>query len=130
MSTLKILVFCLVLIVCLNESAVAQFNPYGPERFQSSQTAKTLNTDRWFGTDKLKHFTTSSFLTAYGYLYFHESAHRSGKFSLNLSAGVALGLGIGKEIYDKKSKKGQASFKDLIADIVGVGLTFFIIKAV
>lgn len=46
----------------------------------------------------------------------------------NFGSSVPLGFGVGKEIYDRKSKKGHASFKDLVADILGIGLAALIIE--
>lgn len=33
---------------------------------------------------------------------------------------VTLAIGVGKEVYDKVSKKGHAEWRDLVADVVGV----------
>jgi Fe-S cluster biosynthesis and repair protein YggX len=33
---------------------------------------------------------------------------------------TTLSIGIGKEVYDKVSKKGWAEWKDIICDIIGI----------
>lgn len=37
-----------------------------------------------------------------------------------VAALITLVIGIGKEVYDKVSKKGCAEWKDLLADLVGI----------
>ena len=37
-----------------------------------------------------------------------------------IAAIVILSIGIGKEVYDKVSKKGWAEWKDIICDIIGI----------
>lgn len=60
--------------------------------------------------DKLKHIVVSAIIAV----------------TLNLflpwwAAGLAtLTIGVGKEVYDKVSGKGQAEWKDLLADLVGI----------
>lgn len=33
---------------------------------------------------------------------------------------ITLAIGVGKEIYDKRSKQGCAEWEDLVADVVGI----------
>lgn len=37
-----------------------------------------------------------------------------------VAALITLAIGIGKEVYDKVSKKGCAEWEDLLADLVGI----------
>ena len=37
-----------------------------------------------------------------------------------VAAIITLTIGIGKEVYDKVSKKGWAEWKDIICDIIGI----------
>lgn len=37
-----------------------------------------------------------------------------------MAALITLAIGVGKEAYDKVSKKGCAEWKDLLADLVGI----------
>ena len=63
-----------------------------------------------FREDKLKHIVVSAIIMV--------------ALSLVLPKWVAaiitLTIGIGKEVYDKVSKKGWAEWKDLVADCIGV----------
>lgn len=60
--------------------------------------------------DKLKHIVVSAIIAVV----------------LNLilpwwvAALITLAIGVGKEVYDKLSKKGHAEWEDLVADVVGV----------
>ena len=62
------------------------------------------------GEDKLKHIVVSAIIAV----------------ALNLflpwwvAALITLAIGVGKEVYDKVSKKGCAEWEDLVADVVGI----------
>lgn len=62
------------------------------------------------GADKLKHIVVSAIIAV----------------TLNLflpwlvAALITLSIGIGKEIYDKISKKGHPEWKDLLDDLIGI----------
>ena len=79
--------------------------------------------DDWFGQDKLLHFGVSAGLAGAGYtggaLLFEAPQAR-----WLTGAGVALGAGLGKELYDA-GRGSIFSFKDLTWDVLGTatGLT-------
>ena len=62
------------------------------------------------GEDKLKHIVVSAIICV----------------ALNLilpwwaAALITLAIGVGKEVYDKVSKKGCAEWEDLVADCIGI----------
>ena len=64
----------------------------------------------WMGMDGMEHLILSAFIACI----------------LNivlpwwLAAIITLAVGIGKEVYDKVSGKGNAECKDLLADLVGI----------
>lgn len=66
--------------------------------------------NRFFTEDKLKHIVVSAIIMV--------------ALSLVLpkwvAAMITLSIGIGKEVYDKMSKKGWAEWKDLVADCIGI----------
>ncbi|MBN1542357.1 hypothetical protein JW992_09450 [candidate division KSB1 bacterium] len=84
--------------------------------------------DSWFGKDKGDHLITSTFLTGISYYAARQEYDRSHPAALNCAVGFSLTLGIGKEIYDGTSKTGTASWKDLVADILGTGLGYLLIS--
>jgi putative lipoprotein len=75
--------------------------------------------DDWLGQDKLLHFSVSVGLAGAGYtggaLLFEAPQAR-----WLTGAGVALGMGLGKEIHDA-GRGGFFSFKDLTWDVLGTG---------
>ncbi|MFQ5769904.1 MAG: hypothetical protein ACE5HX_05175 [bacterium] len=89
---------------------------------------KSGHKDSWFGKDKIQHFFASAILTSFGFFIMREPLDSSENNALYFGSGVSLSFGVGKEIYDWKSKKGHASYKDLVADILGIGFTVLIFK--
>jgi len=83
--------------------------------------------DPLVGEDKAHHALLSAFLAAAGYYLAKEEAGCRKGQAVTLAAGFSLSFGVGKEVYDKRSGRGHASFVDLVADVVGVafGLALF-----
>lgn len=42
--------------------------------------------------------------------------------SWQIAAGSTLAIGLAKEVYDRVSRRGTPSWKDVLADIVGIGM--------
>jgi putative lipoprotein len=74
--------------------------------------------DRWLSSDKARHFFMSAFVQSASF-----SAIRATGVSRNASlagaTAVSAGVGIGKELYDRKVG-GDPSWKDLGADGAGI----------
>lgn len=86
--------------------------------------------DRWTGRDKLSHFAFS--LGAVGlshHLLAAESGFNDSQSRIH-AAGVAVSLGLAKEIRDQAIPGNVFSIKDLAADLLGtaVGLLLFTLK--
>ncbi len=92
------------------------------------QMTANKHKDPWPGKDKFQHFLVSAFLTGYTYLALKESLDVSKDHATVWGGSVSLSIGIGKEAFDLKSKKGHASFKDLLADVLGVASAVFFIQ--
>jgi uncharacterized protein YfiM (DUF2279 family) len=75
--------------------------------------------DGWFSGDKAKHFFTSAFLESFTFSAIR-ATHVSKETALISASAVTAGVGIGKELYDRKFG-GDPSFKDLTADGAGIG---------
>jgi len=74
--------------------------------------------DSWFGPDKAKHFFMAAFVESAAFSGFRLTGlHRTP--ALNTAIGVAAGVSVGKEVYDRFSG-GDASFKDLAWDGAGM----------
>ena len=71
-----------------------------------------------FQQDKIKHFSTSLMLvTTSGYYLRYTNV--SGDRQTRYSVGFSFSLGISKEIFDRYSHKGHASWGDILADLSG-----------
>jgi len=97
---------------------------HGPMR----QAVASQEKDPWFGKDKVQHFVVSAFLTGYTYVALKESLDVGQNRSTYWASGISLSLGVGKEVADLKRKRGHASLKDLLADILGVAAAAFVIQ--
>ena len=68
----------------------------------------------------------STFLTGVSYSVFRDFYRNREKSSMYFSAALTFGLGLGKEFHDRRSPHGSFSYKDLAADILGIGLGLWI----
>jgi len=99
----------------------------GPEHRVQPTSIMQSTGDRWFGSDKLRHFLTSFAVTGYAAAGLRtigaarEDAPGGG-------AGVAIVLGIGKEIHDVRAGR-FFSFRDLAWDIAGVACGLALVAA-
>lgn len=73
--------------------------------------------DEWLGADKALHFAASAEIALWGYgvgaLVFERTPPR-----LAVGAGLALGAGAGKEIWDRRAG-GDPSWRDFAWDVAG-----------
>jgi putative lipoprotein len=74
--------------------------------------------DRWVAADKVKHFFMAAFVESGSFSALRLTGmHRTP--ALNSAIGVAAGIGVGKEVYDRFAG-GDPSFKDLTWDAAGI----------
>ena len=74
--------------------------------------------DRWFAADKVKHFFMAGFVESASFSALRLTGmHRTP--ALNTAIGVAAGISVGKEVYDRFGG-GDASLKDLTWDAAGI----------
>jgi putative lipoprotein len=93
----------------------------------TSPASDTLpKSDRWLAQDKLEHLAASAFFSGVSYSICRDFYNNRKETSVYFSASFTLGLGVGKEIYDRKKPGGRFSYKDLVADIAGIGLGLLI----
>jgi uncharacterized protein YfiM (DUF2279 family) len=86
--------------------------------------------DSWFGPDKTHHFFTSAVMTGLGFVIINTATDRSVNSSLAISGTVTFSIGALKEIRDKHNKSGHASLKDMLANVLGIGLGILLMKTV
>lgn len=78
--------------------------------------------DDWLGGDKAKHLLAGMLLTgAVAYYYQHHQGW-SYENSAMFGMGLTFSLGIVKEIRDAQKPNGTFSWKDVTANVVGIGL--------
>lgn len=85
--------------------------------------------DFWFGKDKADHLLVSAFAVGLGYYAARAELTKSDPAAKNIAVGFSLSLGITKEIYDGTYKKSTISYKDLLADILGIGMAYLLVAA-
>jgi len=84
--------------------------------------------DKWFGEDKAHHFVMSFMLAWWGTMN-HDLMHKHGSNqAIRAGAGFSFALGIAKEIRDCRMPNNRFSFKDLIADLLGIGLAVLLMN--
>ncbi|MGH7493987.1 MAG: hypothetical protein ACREOO_16540 [bacterium] len=82
--------------------------------------SKSQGQDQWLGKDKFDHFAASAFVAGAQYYVLHGELEQSHTQSLGIAIASTLALGVAKEIYDGVSKRGTPSFKDIVADALGI----------
>ena len=119
----------LCVAMSVNDVQVQEEIPLPVKPLQLSQiVAKDYVKDRWLAEDKFQHFFVSAFLTGVGYLIMREPLETSENRSVYYGSGFSFSLGVGKEISDSRNKKNHACFKDLVANMLGIGFTVLLIK--
>jgi putative lipoprotein len=80
------------------------------------QTAVT--SDSWFGIDKIKHFFMSAFIESVSYSAL-QAARVHHKSAMAGAIGITLGVGVAREIHDKRTPGKIFSVRDLTWDAIG-----------
>lgn len=76
----------------------------------------------WISSDKLHHFAYSFGLTGLAYHVYHCKLNNPNPGARYFSISLASAVAIAKEVYDKLSKKGRLSYKDLCASALGIAV--------
>jgi putative lipoprotein len=76
--------------------------------------------DAWFGIDKIKHFFMSAFIESVSYSLLQASGvhHRP---AMTGAIGITLGLGLARELHDRRVPGNLFSVRDLTWDAIGTG---------
>jgi putative lipoprotein len=85
----------------------------------SAALAEEKKADRWFSSDKYRHFAVSAFYSAGISIVADKHFDVEKDRALAIGFGVTFALGGAKEIKDYHTKGETASFKDLAWDIAG-----------
>jgi putative lipoprotein len=122
----KIPFFCFFLFFLLYPLSHAEKKPEETSSNKNIRSDTLEICDRWLAWDKVEHFGISAYLSFVSYKIYHDFYHNHKESSLYFSSGLTFSLGLGKEIYDEKTPNGKFSYKDLVADILGIGLGLWI----
>jgi uncharacterized protein YfiM (DUF2279 family) len=121
----KMLANIFILVGLVFQAGFAMGQDSKPAETDSSLSAQNLShRDDWLGKDKLDHAMVSAGLVAAQFYFLHTEQDWKRPKSRQIAAASTLVIGIAKEIYDGLTRRGTASWKDLLADFVGIGLAF------
>jgi uncharacterized protein YfiM (DUF2279 family) len=76
--------------------------------------------DSWFGVDKIKHFFISAFIESLSYSAL-QAAHVKRRPALAGAIGVTAGIGVARELHDRRRPGNRFSYRDLTWDGLGIG---------
>ena len=85
-------------------------------------TQPQFNQDSFYAPDKVQHFLVSGVLTVFGTKLLQNDLNFSKSKGRNFSAGFTFSLGVLKELRDSRQKQNHFCWKDLIADMAGIGM--------
>ena len=121
---IRVLIFLLLLFLC--QVSHAQ-NTSETSLLNENEKRDSLKTsDKWLAPDKLEHFGVSAYLSALSYEIYHRFYNNGEKSSLYFSCGLTFSFGLGKEIHDQRRPDGEFSYKDLVADVLGIAAGLWI----
>ena len=124
-----LLIFSFVfLLVCFSVSVQLA---YGQDcgvsvAFHPSQPDTSRIQDNWLAWDKAEHLGVSALFSGTLYSVFHNFYDNDRKASIYLSSSLTFSLGLGKEFYDRRNPRNRFSYKDLVADVLGIGIGLLI----
>ena len=89
---------------------------------------KAERVDKWFAIDKLQHFSYSC-LVSLGcqYILVNKNSNTEEE-SLPISSALSFSAGLLKELNDNRGKNGFFSWKDMVANAVGIAVAAVIIS--
>jgi uncharacterized protein YfiM (DUF2279 family) len=94
--------------------------------FHPSQPDTIRIQDKWIAWDKVEHLGVSALFSGTLYSVFHNFYDNDRKASIYLSSSLTFGLGLGKEFYDRRTPRNKFSYKDMVADVLGIGIGLLI----
>lgn len=84
--------------------------------------------DDWIAIDKVQHFSYSLLISLGCQYILVNKMNNTEKFSLPISSAFSFSTGLLKELNDQKGKNGFFSFKDMVANFVGIMVGAIIIN--
>jgi len=96
------------------------------KRTENKSKWKFTWNDSWTSPDKVHHMLVSAMLMTSAFYLAHEHERISDRDAVLLSSSFAISFGLGKEIFDNYTKNGVASYKDLVSDMLGIGIGYIL----
>jgi len=123
MRIISIFLFILIFSICLPAAAIGDSNADSLVERQS-----LTSQDRWIAKDKVHHLAASAFLAGFGYYAANKEMQFSCKQARNFSVTFSFSFGLLKECYDSTYGKSFPSYKDIVADLAGIGIGLMLLK--
>jgi uncharacterized protein YfiM (DUF2279 family) len=112
-------------LICLLTTAA---NGAEPDSVRVEPISKVpVNRDAWFAWDKFHHFTTSALLVCSGSAGLN-TIESSRSECLKWAVGFSFSMGLIKEFLDMRKPRNHFCWKDLVADLAGIGLGIWIME--
>jgi hypothetical protein len=108
----------IIFILCL---VVHPIKENGSQKYETNESSDSLKPqEKWFTIDKLHHFSYSLGISGLFYHIYHCQFNNPNPKARYLSISVTGIIGISKELYDKYIRKTKFSYRDLIANGMGI----------
>ena len=89
---------------------------------------KAERVDKWFAIDKLQHFSYSCLVSLGCQYVLVNKQNNTEEESLPISSALSFSAGLLKELDDNRRKNGFFSWKDMVANAVGIAVAAVIIS--
>jgi len=123
-NNILVILFFSGLAVC-KDSSISYKVSNGIENFAEK---KSDVKDDWIAIDKVQHFSYSLLISLGCQYVLVNKMNNTEKSSLPISSAFSFATGLLKELNDQKGKDGFFSFKDMVANFVGIMAAAVIIK--
>jgi uncharacterized protein YfiM (DUF2279 family) len=132
MKVILLLVSLLVGVGTLQAQYRVSLSPFAhaqPVSHAQNDVKQSLHAaDKWFASDKVKHFSVSCLLVIAGKIGSKEVLNFDRAASSTSAVGSALLIGFVKEVIDDLNPNNIFSLKDLAADLLGIALAISLLS--
>ncbi len=132
MRTALLLVSLLVGFGTLHAQYRLSLSPFAhaqPVRLAQHDVKQSIHkADKWFASDKVKHFSVSCLLVIAGKIGSKEVLNFDRGASSTSAVGSALLVGFVKEVIDDLNPNNIFSLKDLAADLLGIAFALLLLS--
>ena len=123
-NNILVILFFSGLAVCRESSISYKVN----NEIENFAEKKPELKDDWIAIDKVQHFSYSLLISLGCQYVLVNKMNNTEKSSLPISSAFSFSTGLLKELNDQKGKNGFFSFKDMVANFIGIMAAAVIIK--